>query len=217
MEIDTEVPLSPTSGPDPGFRTQSGEVDKTSNGIVVASTEIIDHNGGADDGIALASPNHGISTSQLQQPYGFVPARDTSEPMLDSRVKSASPAEAMVSSEDELVDGEVAWTTPIVPPKLLATGLCYDVRMRYHCELDPPKQRLDFHPEDPRRIYHIYRELCQAGLCRDPQFNVPTIDKPLQRIRARDATAPEICLVHTPNHYHFVAGTAGKRLPVRER
>ncbi|KAL8773912.1 MAG: hypothetical protein Q9209_001342 [Squamulea sp. 1 TL-2023] len=119
----------------------------------------------------------------------------------------ASPAPAS-PSEDELLEGEVAWAMPITQPRMLPTGLCYDVRMRYHCELDPPKQRLDFHPEDPRRIYHIYRELCQAGLYKDPQFNVPIIDKPLERIPARNATAPEICLVHTANHYNSVASTA---------
>ncbi|KAL8850191.1 MAG: hypothetical protein Q9221_004877 [Calogaya cf. arnoldii] len=111
-------------------------------------------------------------------------------------------------SDDELLDGEGECTVPIAHPKLLATGLCYDIRMRYHSELDPPKQRLDFHPEDPRRIYRIYRALCQAGLYKDPQFNVPTIEKPLERIQARNATAPEICLVHTANHYNFVASTA---------
>ncbi|KAL8844126.1 MAG: hypothetical protein Q9176_001532 [Flavoplaca citrina] len=113
-------------------------------------------------------------------------------------------------SDDELLDGESESTVPIAHPKLLATGLCYDIRMRYHSELDPPKQRLDFHPEDPRRIYHIYRALCQAGLYKDPQFNVSTIEKPLERIQARNATASEICLVHTANHYNFVASTAGK-------
>ncbi|KAL8892157.1 MAG: hypothetical protein Q9215_000914 [Flavoplaca cf. flavocitrina] len=111
-------------------------------------------------------------------------------------------------SDDELLDGESESTVPIAHPKLLATGLCYDIRMRYHSELDPPKQRLDFHPEDPRRIYHIYRALCQAGLYKDPQFNVSTIEKPLERIQARNATASEICLVHTANHYNFVASTA---------
>ncbi|KAL8693098.1 MAG: hypothetical protein Q9218_002022, partial [Villophora microphyllina] len=116
---------------------------------------------------------------------------------------------ASASSEDELAEGkETSWTMPLIRPELLATGLCYDVRMRYHCELDPPKQRLDFHPEDPRRIYHIYRELCQAGLYQDPNFSVPTVEKPLQRIQARNATPQEICLVHTAVHYNFVANTA---------
>ncbi|KAI4251036.1 MAG: hypothetical protein LQ352_005097 [Teloschistes flavicans] len=99
---------------------------------------------------------------------------------------------------------------PLIRPELLATGLCYDVRMRYHCELDPPKDRFDYHPEDPRRIYHIYRELCQAGLYSDPAFNVPVIEKPLQRIYARSATPEEICLVHTANHYNFLANTTSK-------
>ncbi|KAL9033688.1 MAG: hypothetical protein Q9180_005813, partial [Flavoplaca navasiana] len=127
---------------------------------------------------------------------------------LDMNNRMESLAAPFSPSDDELLDGESESTVPVAHPKLLATGLCYDIRMRYHSELDPPKQRLDFHPEDPRRIYHIYRALCQAGLYKDPQFNVSTIEKPLERIQARNATASEICLVHTVNHYNFVASTA---------
>ncbi|KAL8637306.1 MAG: hypothetical protein Q9228_005412, partial [Teloschistes exilis] len=126
--------------------------------------------------------------------------------------KPLLPPDPTTSSEDEVpVESEgPSWTMPLVRPELLPTGLCYDVRMRYHCELDPPKDRTDYHPEDPRRIYHIYRELCQAGLYPDPAFNVPIIEKPLHRIYARSATPAEICLIHTIDHYNFVAGTARK-------
>ena len=98
---------------------------------------------------------------------------------------------------------------------MLSTGLCYDVRMRYHCELDPPKQRLDFHPEDPRRIFCIFNELCKAGLVIDKdnltnedgvQILVPN---PLMRVFARFATPAEICLVHDKKHYDFIESTRG--------
>lgn len=36
-----------------------------------------------------------------------------------------------------------------LPLASLATGLCYDHRMRFHCEVSPQS---DVHPEDPRRI-----------------------------------------------------------------
>ncbi|KAI4203928.1 MAG: hypothetical protein LQ350_001550 [Teloschistes chrysophthalmus] len=126
--------------------------------------------------------------------------------------KPLLPPDPATSSEDGVpVESEgPSWTNPLIRPELLPTGLCYDIRMRYHCELDPPKDRGDYHPEDPRRIYHIYRELCQAGLYPDPGFNVPIIEKPLHRINARSATPEEICLIHTIEHYNFVAGTAGK-------
>lgn len=95
------------------------------------------------------------------------------------------------------------------PAATLPTGLCYDVRMRYHCELDPPKQRLDFHPEDPRRIYAIYKELCLAGLLDDPMSTRPIVSRPLLRINARNATQAEICLIHDTKHFQFVERTKG--------
>ncbi len=91
----------------------------------------------------------------------------------------------------------------------LPTGLCYDVRMRYHCELDPPKQRLDYHPEDPRRIFKIYKELCIAGLVKDDLLNTGTlIPNPLMRIPARELTEEEACLVHDKRHFDFMKSTA---------
>lgn len=209
-EMEIDGPVSAFSGFYPGPRQPLREPNKHTNDLVLASTEVVDQNGGA---AGHASPTFQVKPVTQQSGHaGQLSTRDTIEINQDvaQRLKSASFTERGSSVEDELAEGEIAWTMPLVQPKLLATGLCYDVRMRYHCELEPPKARLDFHPEDPRRIYHIYRELCQAGLYKDPQFDVPIIDKPLERIRARDATAPEICLVHTPSHYHFVASTAGR-------
>ncbi|KAL8922771.1 MAG: hypothetical protein Q9172_003448 [Xanthocarpia lactea] len=186
------------------------------NYATAASSQKPELNGSAIDG--LATHKHPVSqhnerprqlvpdTVQASEPYEL--GQHVRKQNLDMKNRVESSAAPVSPSEDELLEGEVAWTMPIARPKLLPTGLCYDIRMRYHSELDPPKQRLDFHPEDPRRIYHIYRELCQAGLYKDPQFDVPTIDRPLERIQARNATAPEICLVHTADHYNFVASTA---------
>ena len=108
------------------------------------------------------------------------------------------------SSGDELATAPRPHPLPF---STLYTGLCYDVRMRYHCELDPPKERIDYHPEDPRRIFHIFRELCEAGLVDDPISTRPLVDKPLMRIPARHATIEEICLVHTRGHYNFIEET----------
>lgn len=199
-----------------GARPPTGELDKSATDAVFVSSQRPESNG------SLAAPTTQVrpQSQQKERPRQFLPDSahgvgpyEIGQPIakrnldMDNQMESA--AAPVSPSEDELLEGEVAWTVPIAHPKLLATGLCYDIRMRYHSELDPPKQRLDFHPEDPRRIYHIYRALCQAGLYKDPQFSVPTIERPLERIQARNATASEICLVHTANHYNFVASTAG--------
>lgn len=88
----------------------------------------------------------------------------------------------------------------------LATGLCYDIRMRYHCEVNPTA---DVHPEDPRRIYYIYKAFCKAGLVEDPMANRLQAPQPLKRINARPATETEITLIHTDAHYAFVKSTKG--------
>lgn len=203
-------------------RPPTGELDKSATDAVFVSSQKSESNGSTIDGRSLAAPTTQVRplSQQKERPRQFLPDNahgvrpdEIGQPIakrdLDMNDQMESAAAPASPSEDELLEGGFAWTVPIAHPKLLATGLCYDIRMRYHSELDPPKQRLDFHPEDPRRIYHIYRALCQAGLYKDPQFNVPTIERPLERIQARNATASEICLVHTPNHYNFVASTAG--------
>ncbi|KAL9022133.1 MAG: hypothetical protein Q9185_000751 [Variospora sp. 1 TL-2023] len=211
MEVDSDVPMSGFSALESTLRRPSEEINKSINGLVLASTEVAYRNGDVVDTPGLASPTFGDGlVTQHPDILANLKNRDTSEMNQDPGVqlKSASFADSSSSVGDEITVGDIAWSVPIVQPKLLATGLCYDVRMRYHCELEAAKPRLDFHPEDPRRIYHIYRELCQAGLYKDPQFDVPIIDKPLERIRARNATPSEICLVHHANHYHFMESTA---------
>ena len=125
---------------------------------------------------------------------------------LDSPGQSKSPSDDETS--DDLAFQKLARSRQ-PPVGTLPTGLCYDVRMRYHCELDPPKQRLDFHPEDPRRIYSIYREFCLSGLVDDPQSTRPIVPLPLQRVTARNATKAEICLVHDVKHFDFIESTKG--------
>lgn len=95
-----------------------------------------------------------------------------------------------------------------LPVAKLPTGLCYDERMRYHAEVAATSGE-NVHPEDPRRIYYIYKELCEAGLVDDKKYP-PMVEMPLVRIDAREATRDECLLVHTPEHYDFVKSTAGK-------
>jgi len=122
---------------------------------------------------------------------------------------------------DELADDDCESKSVIrsdpLPYSKLPSGLCYDVRMRYHCELEPlpdeegyiPGADPDLHPEDPRRIWSIFRELCHAGLVDDQMSIYGIVKSPLTRIDARYATRAEICLVHTRDHYDFVESLQG--------
>jgi histone deacetylase 6 len=92
----------------------------------------------------------------------------------------------------------------------LPTGICYDERMRYHAEVSATTGE-NVHPEDPRRIYYIYKELHEAGLVADPRFKKSDliVKTPLHPIVAREATRDECIMVHTEAHYDFVKHTAG--------
>lgn len=101
---------------------------------------------------------------------------------------------------------------PVEPyTSILPTGYCYDVRMRYHCELEPPEERKEFHPEDPRRIWKIYQELCNAGLIKNEKLNSGyVIPNPLINIAAREVTEAEVTLVHDKKHFDFIKSTSSK-------
>jgi histone deacetylase 6 len=97
-----------------------------------------------------------------------------------------------------------------LPVARLPTGLCYDERMRYHAEVQAIEGE-NIHPEDPRRIYYIYRYLCEAGLVEsDNGKRLRSLaNPPLYRIDAREATMAECCSVHTKDHYRFIERTQG--------
>lgn len=122
-------------------------------------------------------------------------------------------------SHDELAEGGASMPTlhhlHALPYTTLRTGLCYDARMRFHTELEPPRDRANYHPEDPRRIFFIYRELCEAGLVADDKLTmVPVVANPVKRIPARLATRDEVCRVHTVAHLDFIKSTASQLHPI---
>ena len=129
-----------------------------------------------------------------------------------SQTALLSPIEFSSAEEsDDPLSGDVpAIRLDKRPLTLLRTGLCYDARMRFHTELEPGKDRSDYHPEDPRRIYFIYLALCQAGLVEDDMSIPPLVQNPVRRILARPATKAEICLVHNESHFEWMKGTAGE-------
>lgn len=119
--------------------------------------------------------------------------------------------------EEENGGSETKVKRPVIVPacraKLhytpLKTGLCYDVRMRYHAKIFTSYfEYIDPHPEDPRRIYRIYKILAENGLIIDPTLSgVDDIGDLMLKIPAREATDEEILQVHTPEHLEFLSKT----------
>lgn len=138
----------------------------------------------------------------MPPPPDRVKMSDSESNSLDNLVKRDS----LVETNSDWSDDETAVKSGL-PVGSLATGLCYDVRMRYHCEVRPTTE---VHPEDPRRIYYIFKELCRAGLVDDPDSVHPLAPQTLKRIAARNATEDEITLIHSQAHYAFVKSTSGK-------
>ncbi|KAF3923438.1 hypothetical protein ABW21_db0207220 [Orbilia brochopaga] len=91
-----------------------------------------------------------------------------------------------------------------LPRASLLTGLCYDVCMRFHATLDEE----DLHPEDPRRIFYIYKALCDAGLTVPPaRWMSGTngyVEGLMRRIPVREAKKDEVLLVHTLDHWKYL-------------
>ncbi|KAF4625043.1 hypothetical protein G7Y89_g13124 [Cudoniella acicularis] len=124
------------------------------------------------------------------------PNNDVEEP---ESIEDDSPSQ---SQESEVVSQAVERRSA------LATGCCYDERMKYHANADFSDN--PHHPEDPRRIEAIMREFRDAGLVFGGKESElaeilkvsPT--KYMWRIPAREARQEEICTVHTASHYEWV-------------
>lgn len=131
----------------------------------------------------------------------------------------AEPEEKRIKLEDDDVvglDSAADDNTAIVPvrdPDLfytpLRTGLVYDVRMRYHAKIFTLYfEYIDPHPEDPRRIYRIYKRLAEAGLITDPKLaGIDDIGPLMVKIPVREALADEILQVHLEDHLKYIALT----------
>ena len=132
---------------------------------------------------------------------------------IDARLRIESPSsdeseDSLLSDTDSEADENLSKPERGLPILKLPTGLCYDERMRYHAEVAATSGE-NVHPEDPRRIYFIYRELCEAGLV-DDKDNPPVVEVPLYRISAREVTKDEILLVHDERQYDLVRSTASE-------
>ena len=91
----------------------------------------------------------------------------------------------------------------------LKTGLVYDVRMRYHAKIFTSYfEYIDPHPEDPRRIYRIYKKLAETGLIHDTSLSGSDHLGPyMTKIPVREATAEEILEVHSKEHLLYIQST----------
>ena len=81
--------------------------------------------------------------------------------------------------------------------------------MRYHATVDEG----DVHPEDPRRIYFIYKALAEDGLIDDEDDVMSEqlcVQPVLVKFRAREVTKAEVCLVHSEAHWKFIESTSSK-------
>ncbi|KAJ9613406.1 Histone deacetylase hda1 [Cladophialophora chaetospira] len=114
--------------------------------------------------------------------------------------------DSLASDTDSEADEHLPKSERGLPISKLPTGLCYDPRMRYHAEVAATSAE-NVHPEDPRRIYYIFKELCEAGLV-DDKDHPPMVEQPLHRIDAREVTEKEALLVHSPQQFDFVRKTA---------
>ena len=139
-------------------------------------------------------------------------SRETSLPVKAVNQLTLAPQSDEEGDEDDETDlFRLSPQRPALPLSQLPTGLCYDPRMRFHTELDPPKDKADFHPEDPRRILWIYRTLCEAGLVDDPVLSLkPLVLNPCKMIPVRHAVRSEILKVHFEEQFEFLKGTASK-------
>lgn len=117
-----------------------------------------------------------------------------------------------IDSTDESSVGDDHYIPRGLVSRTLPTGLCYDARMRYHAEIAALSAEA-VHPEDPRRIYYIYKELCEAGLVEEKGYDL-MVEQPLLRIDAREAEESEILTVHTQAHFDFVKKTSSKHYSV---
>ncbi len=91
---------------------------------------------------------------------------------------------------------------------LLATGCCYDDRMKLHANADfGPNPH---YPEDRLRIEEIMKTFKRAGIVYTG-LEVELVDivrrcptRYMWRMAARKASEEEICLAHHPKHYAWV-------------
>ncbi|KAK9476928.1 hypothetical protein V1514DRAFT_310388 [Lipomyces japonicus] len=122
----------------------------------------------------------------------------------------AATAESKPGTTADLQRQQANTVHDVLPYVKLKTGLCYDVRMRYHAKIvTNAYDYMDPHPEDPRRVYRIYKALAEAGLVdMKGASGAAKIGSDLMKhIRAREATKEEVELNHEHQHWEYIERT----------
>ena len=192
--------------------SRSDNLPKDSNGFFpkkapTAFTTGLDGADGTTTAMGQESSNSSPNEPAMIESEGTrdLPAEVWNMLSLESRSSTLSETEAT----DEMADSQRVQERA-AHAKPSRSGLVYDVRMRYHSELPMSVDNQDYHPEDPRRIYHIYRELCKSGLVQDTAISTGSIvEHPLKKINISAATKEEICLVHDAKHYDLMDAIQG--------
>ncbi|KAF4554094.1 Arb2 domain-containing protein [Elsinoe fawcettii] len=167
-------------------------------GPILASTEMNGMITGTLDPTVLSTQDEDMSSPELSR-NGTVAQNGLHFPNMD--LSQTSDGDMIVRSTTKK-DSSIAPKFSPLPYATSRTGLVYDVRMRFHVE--PMPKDTDMHPEDPRRIFEVYSELCQAGLVDDPANPDLVGDYVLLRIPARHATEHEILACHSQSSYDLV-------------
>lgn len=162
-----------------------------------------------EDSMSPLGPNSGSSILKHQRSESPVSSSrhlhaENSSP---KKARTDSPVPSFRKLRPELV--VVPHKKPDLVYSPLKTGLVYDVRMRYHAKIFTLYfEYIDPHPEDPRRIYRIYKILAEAGLIQDSALSgLDYIGPLMEKIPVREATAAEILEVHTYEHLQFISLT----------
>jgi histone deacetylase 6 len=152
----------------------------------------------------------GMDGEDLQMADGSGLPNGNGVPEKDEEAIIYAAQDSMSPSEETDADADIGYGYPEEHRRrgLLATGCCYDDRMKLHSNADwGPSPH---HPEDPARIEEIMKTFKSAGLVYKGSAGDllgiirtnPT--KYMWRIQAREATKEEICIVHHPHHYAWV-------------
>lgn len=167
-------------------------------GPILASTEINGMISGTLDPAVLSTQDEDMSSPELSR-NGAVAQNGLHFPNMD--LSQTSDGDLMVRPTNKKESSIAPKFSPL-PYATSRSGLVYDVRMRFHVE--PMPKDTDMHPEDPRRIFEVFSELCQAGLVDDPANPDLVGDYVLLRIPARHATEQEILACHSQKSYDLV-------------
>ena len=125
---------------------------------------------------SLASPEERIHSLIYEDPALSTTSSPTSQPNT-IQLPPPSPQKTLPGRKDVKPQRTPKVEVRIPPPPRFAplpyssskTGLVYDARMRFHTEPMSAMQRdLEIHPEDPRRILEIFKEIQDAGLVQGP-------------------------------------------------